>query len=299
MPLWNLTQYPLSKSQGNCNGKKKFYKFFEGCLLIALQRIQSASSPNLSSVSSSPLLWSIHWTMFASPRDSEVLVLDPRIRDYVLLPILIVMFMQGILRNNIAKLLRSPPAVPSREKLLKAQPLIRSKQLRATGGFVSSEAFQRRKAELLENSLVPEQVEEKKDGGDEIPAPDMEQLNSTMNMMKGNMAGFIPQMLSMGWVSYFFSGFVVIKMPFPLTDAFKPMLQRGIALSSLDPSYVSSLSWYFLNLFGLQGLFSIFLGGDNGMDSFISNPLIHVILIFIFQLLMTPKFCNFKQALPR
>jgi len=38
------------------------------------------------------------------------------------------------------------------------------------------------------------------------------------------------------------------------------MLQRGVELQTLDVSYVSSLSWYFLTLFGLGGLNSIFLG---------------------------------------
>jgi hypothetical protein len=51
-----------------------------------------------------------------------------------------------------------------------------------------------------------------------------------INMMKQNMAMIVPNMLMMGWVSYFFSGFVLVKLPFGLTDRYKSMLQRGIFL---------------------------------------------------------------------
>lgn len=105
------------------------------------------------------------------------------------------------------------------------------------------------------------------------------------------------------------------KIPFPLTQRFRAMLQNGIDLSTVDVSYVSSRSWYscnslatisftneqkatisillmnisclfvgfrlslmsimiklylgryFLNLFGLRGLFSLILGEDNGQHS--------------------------------
>ena len=95
----------------------------------------------------------------------------------------------------------------------------------------------------------------------EAPAQDPMAM---VGMMKQNMQMIIPNMLMMGWVSYFFSGFILVKLPFPLTERFKSMLQRGVGLSSLDVSYVSSLSWYFINLFGLRGLFSLVLGSDSG-----------------------------------
>lgn len=51
--------------------------------------------------------------------------------------------------------------------------------------------------------------------------------------------------------------------PFPLTLRFKSMLQSGVATRDLDVRWVSSLSWYFLNLFGLQSVFIFILGNDN------------------------------------
>jgi hypothetical protein len=43
------------------------------------------------------------------------------------------------------------------------------------------------------------------------------------------------------------------------------MLQRGIETPDMDVRWVSSLSWYFLNWFGLNGLYRVLLGTDNGM----------------------------------
>lgn len=42
------------------------------------------------------------------------------------------------------------------------------------------------------------------------------------------------------------------------------MLQSGVMTRDLDVQWVSSLSWYFLNLMGLQSVFGFILGSDNG-----------------------------------
>ncbi|KAF8376935.1 hypothetical protein HHK36_030306 [Tetracentron sinense] len=90
--------------------------------------------------------------------------------------------------------------------------------------------------------------------------------NMAVDMMKKNLSMIIPQTLTFAWVNFFFSSFVAAKIPFPLTQRFRSMLQNGIDLSSVDVSYVSSRSSYFLNLFGLRGLFSLILGEENATD---------------------------------
>lgn len=43
-------------------------------------------------------------------------------------------------------------------------------------------------------------------------------------------------------ISHFFGGFVIVKVPFPLTTGFKQMFQGGLDLSTMDTFYVSSVS---------------------------------------------------------
>ena len=77
------------------------------------------------------------------------------------------------------------------------------------------------------------------------------------DMVKKNLTGMIPQLAMGFFVNFFFSGFVMGRVPFPLSPRFKPMLQRGIDLVGLDVTYCTALSYYILLLFGLQGVFSL------------------------------------------
>lgn len=194
--------------------------------------------------------------MEASPK----IVLDPQIRDWVLVPIVVVMFLVGLLRDRVTRLLRSD-VKPKLENVQQTQILAKSKMLRINAGFIPEERFRMRKKFLVQEYLSK--------GKEKSPLDAMQMMNDPsmfMDMMKKNMVMVVPQLLMMGWVSYFFSGFIVGKLPFPLTERFKLMLQRGIELSSLDVTYVSSLSLYILCLFGLRGILMIALGPNDDAD---------------------------------
>lgn len=191
------------------------------------------------------------------------LVLDTAIRDWVLVPLSLVMVLIGVLRHFVSKLLRSTNT-PDLKAVKEGQLVVRARYLRAAGNFVPAKAFKARRNYYNneENGLlhVP------KGQAQNMQAQMFSDPNMAMDMMKKNLSMIIPQTLTFAWVNFFFSGFVAAKIPFPLTQRFRPMLQNGIDLSSVDVSYVSSRSWYFLNLFGLRGFFSLILGEENATD---------------------------------
>eukprot|EP01095_Lingulamoeba_sp_RSL-Kostka_P011035 TRINITY_DN409_c0_g1_i1.p1 TRINITY_DN409_c0_g1~~TRINITY_DN409_c0_g1_i1.p1 ORF type:complete len:245 (+),score=62.30 TRINITY_DN409_c0_g1_i1:117-851(+) len=185
----------------------------------------------------------------------SLLVLDDAILNWVLIPIVIVVFLVSILRTNISKLVTSE-RVPELKTIKEKNLLERSKYLRAYCKNIPYKSFEMRK-KYFEKELHTDNVQS---------ASPMSALMDPYNMkemVKKNMAFAVSQMLLLGWVNHFFSGFLIVKLPFPLTLAFKTMLQRGMNIVDLDPSYVSALSWYFLTITGLRGINSLIFGPNN------------------------------------
>jgi len=197
------------------------------------------------------------------------IILDPKIRNWVLLPITLVMFFVSLLRHYVTLLMRSPTK-PDLELLRNGAVLQRAGILRSSGNYLHESVYQHRRKYFNEKDMgvfsqtIIEAHPELKI--DPMKNPMMSDPNMMMGMMKGQMTMIVPNMVMMMWISHFFSGFVMVKLPFSLTPKFKGMLQRGVDMASLDVSYVSSLSWYFLNMMGLRGLLTLVLGGESEAD---------------------------------
>lgn len=220
-------------------------------------------------------------------RTTQTLLLDSQIRDWVVLPLLVIMITAGLLRTHVGRLLRPPPKPVPPEDARAKSALRRSARLRGgAGGFLAGGRWEARRrawsaraeggggasdgwlrgeaARAAADKKAQEALQET--GGDAaedplggmIPGMDS---GAMMDGMKGNMAAMVQNMVMMQGISHFFRGFVLVKVPFPLTKGFKQMFQRGLFdLSTLDTSYVSSVSWYFLVMFGLRAFFRLAMG---------------------------------------
>jgi ER membrane protein complex subunit 3 len=175
----------------------------------------------------------------------------------------------GILRHYATILMATPPkAASSAAELRERLALQRSLNLRAhASATLSPVSFEARRTQLItayKSGAFLKDGPESRGKAAPNPMTDPAAMEGMMGMMKGNMAMMIPQTLIMGWINAFFAGYVILKLPFPLTIRFKSMLQSGVMTRDLDVRWVSSLSWYFLCLFGLQPVFVFILGNDNG-----------------------------------
>ena len=190
------------------------------------------------------------------------LLLDPAIRTWVFMPIVLITFLIGIVRHYLAMLFSSKKKVEM-QQVQDSHYLIRGRLLRANGRFIPRQSFTMRKNFFNdeENGYFKKALQRPSVMQNPMTDPTM-----MTDMLKGNMLNVLPMIVIGGWINWTFSGFVTTKVPFPLTLRFKPMLQRGIELSSLDAAWVSSASWYFLNVFGLRSIYTLVLGEENAAD---------------------------------
>lgn len=122
--------------------------------------------------------------------------------------------------------------------------LQRASIVRQQAVWLPENSFQRRRAFYTdkEKGVFMDTTVTKQD---KDPLAAMSDPSIMMQQQKSMFTVMLPQMVMMGIISYFFSGFVMVKIPLPLSLKFKGMTQRGIDLQTLDVSFVSSFSWYF------------------------------------------------------
>ena len=148
------------------------------------------------------------------------ILLDPKIRDNVLLPIFVVVVLTSMIRSSLMILFKNDPKVDVKE--VKTQSMLgRCKMLRAASHFLTEKAFKCRKAYFVKKDVgvLVKSVPKAKDPMEALSAGS--DPMAAMGMMKGQMVFMVSQGLLAYWVSHLFSGFLVAKTPFPLTFQFK------------------------------------------------------------------------------
>lgn len=194
------------------------------------------------------------------------LVLDPALQIWVILPIMVVMVLVGVIRHLATVLLAPDLTVKEGDNKSMQQQnfLTYSMSVRSNQYNLPEPVFRAIQSKLSADFRSAKYV---KDSGKKASGLEMFSDPKAMETMtaglKNQVMMFVPQTLMMSWINAFFAGFIVMKLPFPLTLRFKSMLQSGVATSDLDVRWVSSISWYILLLLGLRSVYTLILGGGN------------------------------------
>lgn len=168
------------------------------------------------------------------------LIVDPQIRFWVFLPIVVITFLVGILRHYVSILLTSQKKVEI-QQLMDSQILLRARLLRENCKYLPKNAFLNRRHAF--NKEEDGYLTQKRPPVTQNMMTDPAMMS---DMLKGNLTNVLPMIIVGGWINWVFSGFITTKVPFPLTLRFKSMLQRGIELSHLDASWVHKK--YYINV---------------------------------------------------
>ena len=147
------------------------------------------------------------------------LELDSKIRDWVLFPILITMFLFGVIRNYLQNIFtpNSSNKKKNIDKFRQSQTLKKSNDLKIHGKFIPKESFKMRRHFYFndEKTIIPSTVEgeepEVLKGGllnEKIPAQTLSSMTDPSNMgdmMKNNLAMILPNMVNEKIFFKFFS----------------------------------------------------------------------------------------------
>jgi hypothetical protein len=185
------------------------------------------------------------------------LVLDKDVRNWVLLPLTLAILLLMLIRQYATTVFFSgaTPSKASLGEIREKQAVTRAQLVRGNCSYIPEASYRQRRAFFIakDTGVFTKKTEAKSAQEQMMSNPDM-----MTDMMKKNFSGIVPQIAMGAFVSFFFSGFILGKVPFPLSPSFRIMLQRGVDLPSLDVTYFTSLSYYILLLFGLRGVFMLF-----------------------------------------
>ncbi|OMJ76087.1 hypothetical protein SteCoe_24650 [Stentor coeruleus] len=182
------------------------------------------------------------------------ILLDSSIRNWVLIPIFIVVFLAGMLRIVVSQLMDSKEE-QEKNDLCVQETVLRVQRLKKGCKILSDISYRNKRAYFCKATVGVLHKE-----FDSNAMPFFMDPTSQLGMIKKNAAYGISTMLLLTWVSSFCSGCILARIPFPLTQKFRSMLQRGVELSALDVTYVSSSSLYFLMMFGMNGILGLAMG---------------------------------------
>lgn len=202
------------------------------------------------------------------------ITLDPRIKTHVLLPITIIMVLVHLLQKLMTVYIQPTPKL-QKASVINEQQHLRFCELTAQNRWtaICKSEWEARKAHIVEtygktsnlNKILVNPITTETE---EVTNPLLQSGMQDMLFqgMKGNLLNLLPQPILMFFMSFLFGGYIVLKLPFTLTSNFKPMLQSSIQTPDLDVAYVTGISWYFVNLLGVESLGSLasmFLGLSN------------------------------------
>ena len=206
-----------------------------------------------------------------------ILRLDPNIRNWVFVPVtlltviisLLIKYLNIFMNTTTPKPNTSKTAKESLESFhIKNELISRDDDIRIKSAISRSNKFKLNYMNISERGFKLRKAFFCRDGEgffNQTFKPkegEMMNPNAMFDMIKKTMVS----MLNIGFmvgIGFIFSGFILLKMPFSLTQKFRSMLQQGLNLPDLDISYVSAISWCFILFSGISSILQHFDGGDN------------------------------------
>ena len=199
-------------------------------------------------------------------------LLDSSLRNYIFIPVTIITVCVSLLMKYLNSLFdknkkpQTHSQTDSLEKfnfeeelskkdtdLIIQNSIDRANRLKDNFMFISEKGFKKRQSFF--NEFFSREFKENQA---ELMNP-----NLMGDMLKRNFSNAIYYISLYVVGGYFFSGYLILKLPFGLTRKFKSMMQQGLNLPDFDPSYVSAISWCLILVFGINPILQFFDGGED------------------------------------